>query len=332
VTFFWTWVAQAERVVLLRPIEESPQLSEIFLRLQGELRMQGYEAVNANTDAVADLPEIKRIFALTAADACLSFETTKGFPTVHLWLIDRTTNLPQTFSLTGKDDVESASELPLRAVEMLRSSLLEQRDIANATGAKVAPLSLLPKVTGTVRPSPPKSLAWEVKRVSTRGSIGPTWGALSNQAFLETAFSIGVRILPHFELALLATVPLTTTKLRTNEATASYAFYQFGPEVRVLTPIGLRRFFLEYDAAIFATYLKATATAIEPWVAMNAAGWTATAQLGAGIWYQVEPYLALGLLTNLGFSAKRPIVEVGTRSQRLGRPYTSVALGLTARF
>jgi hypothetical protein len=327
-----TGAAFAERVVLLRPVEESPQLSEIFLRLQGELRMQGFEAVSANAETEPNLSEMKRIFSLAHADACISFETTKGFPTVHLWFFDPLTNSPQSFSLTGKDDAESASELPLRAVEMLRSSLLERRDATNETGGIGAPRPVQLRLTGTVRPVSPQSLTWEMKRVSARWALGPTWGALSNQALLETALSLGVRVLPHFELALLATVPLSTSKLRTNEATASYAFYQFGPEMRVLQPIGLRRFFLEYDAAVLATYLRATASATEPWVAMNAAGWTATAQLSAGAWYQVETHLALGLLTSLGFSAKRPIIEVGTRSQRLGRPYTSVGFGVTARF
>ena len=94
-------LALAERVVLVRPTEEATQLAEIYVRLQGELRMHGFDAMLASSPTKVTFVEMQRLATLAQAEACVAFDVSDGQPTVYLWFVDRLTDSPRTFTFSG---------------------------------------------------------------------------------------------------------------------------------------------------------------------------------------------------------------------------------------
>lgn len=329
--FLVTVDALAERVVLVRPGDDASHLTEVFVRLQGELRMHGFEATLASTATPPTFVEMQRIATLSRADACVSFEVVQGLPTVHLWFIDRLTNTPQTFSFTGSDDPESSSELPVRTVEILRSGVLERGIATNALPVNLPPSTTVLELSGSVRPVD-VTLSTRQRPFSARFVLGPSFGALTKTPFFKGEFSVGYHFKPRLEVAAFGAIPWSRASLRTTNATARYSFYEMGMELRVHHPLGTSPFHLEYDAGVAAVYVSASAEATTPWVALRATGWTAMAQLGVGVWYDLTPYLAVGGLARLGYCIPKTVVEVGAQQQTLGRPNGALALGLATSF
>jgi hypothetical protein len=324
--------AFAERVVLVRPNEELPQLTEIYNRLQGELKMHGFEAIFASAQGTATFVEMQRLATLAQAEACVAIEIVDGTPTVNLWFLEHSTKSARTFSFTGGDDAEFATVLPLRTVELLRSDASERQDTSRDSVQK-APLAAPKKSQSKpVREREPRRVGETRRSFSARVATGPKWGALGVSPSLDAELSMGRRLNSSFELALLTTVPLTELSLSGTGATAHLRSYQFGAEVRFSHPVFQRRFFFECASGLSAAYVRATATTESQWSPRNSTGWSAVAHLGGGAWFGINSRFSIGATLRFGITAPRPVIEVAERRQTLGRPEVTAMLGVNAEF
>lgn len=118
--------AAATRVALVRPARASPTVSEALARIEGELAADGFEVV------LVDPPDDSKGAPSEAApddgaQASISFAVDTAARTAELRVVDRLTN-KAVVRKTPVDETNAsraAEVLAVRAVELLRASLLE---------------------------------------------------------------------------------------------------------------------------------------------------------------------------------------------------------------
>ena len=122
--------ASATTVAVVRPEDPSPIIAETLVRLEGELRSVGFETaiLDVPREAEARKAEIglDAIGSRWRVDAVVALLGDVASARVDIWVIDRSTGrtLDRTASL--EPGIEPSSRtLAIRALELLRSSLLE---------------------------------------------------------------------------------------------------------------------------------------------------------------------------------------------------------------
>jgi len=142
--------AREPSVVLLRPAHPTPLASEAIVRLRGELLAAGYAVETADVNEAGGVrAAIASASRSAGADAVVAlFGDTPQSPGL-LWVIDRASG--KTFSRPIPHDAEgarSAQILSVRALELLRASLLEAALVppprAPAAKGSPAPAAALP--------------------------------------------------------------------------------------------------------------------------------------------------------------------------------------------
>ncbi len=127
---FWAAPAYAATVVIVRPPNPSPQVTETLSRLHGELLSVGLEVEIADRPAVRGSGSrdsrawLEELAADRAIDAVI--DIVGDAAAVDVWVIDRSPRRFEVSRVTHDPDADSASEkLAIRAIEVLRSSFLE---------------------------------------------------------------------------------------------------------------------------------------------------------------------------------------------------------------
>ena len=120
-------VAPPPKVILLRPSSVPPAVSEALVRLQAELRVEGFDAqvtdVELGEDVRASLEKVAPTMAATAVVAVVA----GGDPaSAELWVVDRMTGKTLVRRVHADPKAARVAEvLSVRAVELLRASFLE---------------------------------------------------------------------------------------------------------------------------------------------------------------------------------------------------------------
>jgi hypothetical protein len=144
----WPARAVAAKVVIVRPGGATPALNETLSRLQGEMLSLGLEVAIAERPAVpraspADARAwVERMATERETEALIDVVDDSPRLAVDIWVVERATHRTEVSRVTLEPDAENAAaRLAIRAVEVLRSSLVEidlamrrQRPAAAAAG------------------------------------------------------------------------------------------------------------------------------------------------------------------------------------------------------
>jgi hypothetical protein len=135
------WAAGSQ-VVLLRAAEKDPPGRQAETLLGAELRAAGFSVVERARSAVDPRADIERVSTALDPIATLALVFAPGKPAADIWLLDRVTGklVIRSIDVGGGD----AADIALRAVELLRGSLLEialepRRSRASASPAAARP-------------------------------------------------------------------------------------------------------------------------------------------------------------------------------------------------
>ena len=113
----------AQQIVLVRPTETDPTLSEAFNRLRGELGMHGLELSVSDEREATDPEQLATLAAATGAVASVAFTRNEEEARVSIWIGNPTAGQPMARTISTANNDQAPSVLALRAVEYLRANL-----------------------------------------------------------------------------------------------------------------------------------------------------------------------------------------------------------------
>lgn len=132
-------------VVLLRPDPPDPDLGQMFVRIEGELRVAGFD-VTIVAKAADEAPQaaIERA-SETSAPAAIIGVFGDSLTDMELWVVDRLTGrrVVRHLNAAGESGTRASEILAIRAAEQLSASLIDLHLAPKAAAAapEVAPLA-----------------------------------------------------------------------------------------------------------------------------------------------------------------------------------------------
>lgn len=122
-------LADSGRVALVRPTAPDPTIAEALNRIRGELVAEGFDVVLTDADAPGEetLSDDPQARTAAGAVATIALSVDEGTHVAQLRVVDRLTNkVVIRRAPVGESEAPHAAEvLAVRAVELLRASLLE---------------------------------------------------------------------------------------------------------------------------------------------------------------------------------------------------------------
>jgi hypothetical protein len=313
--------ASASTVLLVRPPNPSSLASEALVRMHGELASAGFDvsfaAAMVGMDARASLEMLASGPGVDAVVAILGDEAPDS---IEVWVADRMTggSLVRRTSYQARGE-RDAEVLAIRAIELLRASLLEV-DMAG-------------------RPPPPKPTASEVARPPDPRDRA-RWGLEVGGNVVTSFDGVGPALVPFLrvDLALAswcvaqATAAGLGTRARVGStvgsAEVSEEFLTGGATFRLRSHRGVRPVL---SLALGALHTTAEGRTDWPYLAHTGWQWSFLADAGVGMW------LDLGQRYELAIEAHAQLVEpypvfrfLDTNVASSGRPNLLLTLALVA--
>ena len=196
----FAWVAEAQRVALVRPPDTDAMLLEVFNRLSAELRLQDFEVAILDTGVEARTEDaLAEVARRTSSVAAVRFLRRGESTAVDVWLGTRAGGTVHVHTIEPPGGLDAANVLAIRTVDLLRTTLREfgggeRRPVAATPDARPPPAP---------RPLPERPPDWTIR---AEGII------LWNRPTLGLAFgaSLGLtrRVAEHIEIGLVAAGPV----------------------------------------------------------------------------------------------------------------------------
>jgi len=318
----WAGPAQAERVVVFRPLAPHPMLEEIFNRLRGELQMHGYVVLFATAPEPPDLALLEAGAERGAARAAIALTEQDGTATVQVWLDSAAA--PSSGKLEARlatADADGASELALRTIELIRASL--ERD--PGVGAVPPPPSASepprvvppPAPAPVVRPDEPKSRL----RLEAAGALD------AGESSFGPLIAWGYRLGPVVELGFTFVGPMLGAEFETAQARARVTWFGMGPELRYAIPLGALR--LEAQTELLVERVSVEGRGSAPVLGRDDARWVGALGLGGALAVPLGQKLELTGGLRTGWAWPRPTLAIEERRISLGRPTWLVSSGMS---
>jgi hypothetical protein len=313
--------ASAERVVLVRPDPSDPVLFDAWNRLAAELRIQHFEVVAVEAiagdmpgSALAASAEAKQAFAAIAL-------TRRGEPaSVDVWLVDRATGKTILRTIVVERGEDAASVLAIRAVDLLRASLLEltageppPKDVAGVD--RRAPTPVL-----TAFSAPPEP------RARLRAEALMLFQVHASVAF-GPALAASYRLADRFELGLGGAGPLIGGRVDTARGAATLQQAMAFCDAR-FDVLRVSRFALGVNAALGAYFLRAQGEPDTPLRSRTDGLTAALFALGMHAEVAIVPAVAASVAARAVAIVPRVGVAVGDASSRMGRPALAASAGI----
>jgi hypothetical protein len=333
ILFLLAGLCHAERVVIVRPTSTEFVLTEVFHRLQGELRMHGFETILASAGTIPSPNEMQRVAELAEAAATIAFDRVDGEPIAHVWFVDRETQQSRVLSIAVPETEETPTLLALKTVELLRGSLREHMPAAvSAPEVVTKPASSAKRGTDVGKPpSGARSVVAFGPRFTARLDAALLWTNPQQSAVMAPALSIGYDVMPRWQLAARLVVPLRSQQFDATRASADLRVNLGLVELRWSVGPGSRAVALEPLIAVGAARCSAVGHATYPVEGRNVTAWLVTAALGLGGWVALSPRWSLGRTTRIGAFAPKPLLRVDRRDETFGRPWLEVGVSVTYR-
>jgi hypothetical protein len=278
--------AEAPVVALVRPSASSPSTSEAMNRIQGELTADGFDVIVVEAPIVlGDAPQPSASPASPDRDAIASIELVVDTRdrSAELRVMDRLTNkaVVRRATIEAPEGPQFAQVLAVRAVELLRASLVEVLVLSHPPPVAVAPAAAKVAVE-RARTWTESSL--DLKRSPTFGfdagaavlagfdGIGPAMvGVLRLRRTLGRSFQIRVTV------AGLGTQPT----VRASSGTATIA-QDLGVVEVVFTPLPDRPIRPVVSVGAGPFYIAVDGQATPPFTPAQSSGWSAAFDAGVG--------------------------------------------------
>jgi hypothetical protein len=322
----------AATVVLVRPANPKATTAEALVRMHGELVSAGFDVQITATTAGADpRASLEQTASGTNVDAVVAILGDASPDFVEVWVIDRVTGKSVVRRIPSQPESDRAAEiLAIRAIELLRASLLE---VAMASG-KEPPLV----------PKPPPA---EVTRF-VQGSLDPR---RNSRLAIEVGGSgvasfdgVGLALLPMIRLDLavgwygLMRVTLAGLGTRSNfesslgsarvsaEVTEQFGLVEAG--VRLRPQRRLQPFF---SLGAGARHTSAEGRAPWPYQGQTAGQWSFLVDAGTGMRLSLHSRFEIALEVHAQLAHPYPVIRVLTLPvATAGRPDLLPSLTLIA--
>jgi hypothetical protein len=182
----WAGSARAASVLLVRPSNPNALTSEALVRVQGELQSSGFAIQFATADSADELHKMLETVARDrGVDAVLAILGAQAPESIEVWVNDvstgRALRRQTTFSLEGE---RSAEVLAIRAIELLRASLLEIHLGRGEPIPEVAAPKPMPPALAQPAQSPPAP------------TPQPRWGFEAGGSAVTSLGGVGMALLP----------------------------------------------------------------------------------------------------------------------------------------
>ncbi len=326
----WSAPAFGQRVVLVRPKDPDPALSEAFNRLRGEMGMHGFEVIVVDATDQPSAATLAEVAERHRAVASVAFARTAGQASADVWVSDRVTGKTSLRSISTPAEADAPSLLALRATELLRASLREfpsaeaqPADIVGAEPAR-APTHVREWAEEPVR-DPSKQAhraAWWLELDAAcllplpeaRPALGPSaWlGHRPGDSWSVRAGFAG---------------PLLGTELSTPEATAQIRFLvgvvELGVDILSTDPVGVN---LMLSGG--AVHLSVQGEADGAWVGRTDSRWLLAGGAGAGLTWSALDTIGLRGSVRALWTSPQAEVEVANTRFAVGRPSVLINLGV----
>ncbi len=319
----------ASTVVLVRPANPTAIMAEALVRMHGELVSAGFDVeittATAGADARASLEKAASGENVGAVVALLG-DSKPG--SVEVWVIDRVTGKSVVRRVPNQPESDRAAEiLAIRAIELLRASLLEIAMV----GGREPPIVLKPppaEVTRFVEHAldSRKPSRWAIEvggiGVASFGGVGP---ALLPMIRLD--FAVGRYVLMRVTAAGLGTRPHVESSLGSAEMSAEVA-EQFGlveAGVRLRPRRRLQPFF---SLGAGARYTSAEGQAVFPYQGQTAGRWSFLADVGTGLRLSLSSRFEIALEVHAQLAQPYPTIRFVNSQAVAGRPDLLLCLTL----
>src|SRR5688572_24840164 len=122
----FAWIAQAQRVALVRPSDADDVLLEVFNRLSAELRLQDFEVAILDTGVEPPTPEaLAEVARRTSSVAAVRFFRRGDSMAVDVWLGARAGSSTSVQTIEPPGGTDTPNVLAIRTVDLLRTTLRE---------------------------------------------------------------------------------------------------------------------------------------------------------------------------------------------------------------
>ena len=321
--------AAATRVAIVRPAPAGPAVSEALARIEGELAADGFDVVLVDA---ANAPEDASKGASTeatpddsGAQASISFSVDMAARTAELRVVDRLTNkaVVRRTPIDETNASRAAEVLAVRAVELLRASLLELMIEAEPP----APATPASAANGTGEADRRQARAWAAKALPERSdalsrgeSHEPRWSFEAGAGVLASTGGVGPAVVSvvrsryrfRTELAVRATLAGLGTAPRVDSAAGrgnATVAQDLGLAEIVATPWPHALVRPVFSLGAGALYTSVDGQAAAPYLPRRASEWSAAADAGAGVEIALGDRFALALEVHALLAFPYPVVR-----------------------
>jgi hypothetical protein len=315
------------RVVVLEPVNAEGPLRDALTRTRAELAAEGFEVVVQQLPEGADTRRTLESAAESAdAEAAIAIESITGGADV--WVTDRVTGktLVRTVDVRDQPTNEQPRALAIRAVELLRASLVEAVALPAPEGEKHKPL---PKdIQSFVEPEAGPLLGvgaqLSVGLLTGFDGIGPAGGPV-----LRLSYGLDMGLFARLAWAGPAfggavDGPLGSAAVREEMLTLDLG-YAPGVAWAGFSPM------LWLGAGFH--HLDARGELDEGFVGQSEDVWSAAITGGAGMGYRITPRVMVLLDAEAVVTLPRPVITMaGERIATTGRPSLLATFGVVIRF
>jgi hypothetical protein len=214
--FLLAWVAEAQRVALVRPPDADAVLLEVFNRLSAELKLQDFEVAILDTGVeVRSAEALAEVARRTSSVAAVRFFRQGDNTAVDVWLGNRAGGSTAMQTIAPPGGLDAPNVLAIRTVDLLRTNLREFGGGERAPPVPLRPPEIKPPPQPPPVPSRPPN--WKIRAEAivlwNRPSLGLAYGA---------SLGLARRIAEHLEIGLVAAGPVVLgTNWATSEGAAS---------------------------------------------------------------------------------------------------------------
>jgi hypothetical protein len=326
--------AEASRVVLLEPTNQAAALREAFERTKAELGAAGFDVVvRPLVDASNPRPALEEAARETNAFAAVAISTASGSAAADIWVTDRLTGKTLIRSVDVRDvGAESrASALAIRAVELLRASLVEaiHPPPPPATVPAPAPAPIPDDVSEWMADpvdSPLAGFALEIGGALLHGfdDLGPAGSPLLRLSYGADLGLAGRLTVAGPAFGARPEGPYGSAVVRQEMATLELVY---APPVDWwgVQPLA--------SAGFGAYHLHARGELEPPFVGQTDEVWSLAVRFGVGLGYRFHPDVMALLDAELVLVVPRAVVTMaGEPIASAGAPSLSSSLGVVVRF
>jgi hypothetical protein len=333
-TLFLTGAASAAPRVAVVRVPEQNDPEGLEPRLRAELEGEGFEVVLVQAEHAPTREDLEDTAKSTDSFAAIALIRPAGSLAVDVWVTDRVTGKTVLRRIDAPpESPEAGSIMAVRAVELLRASLIELNLKITPKG-EIAPAPEVAHFAELPKPAPPPPPAPIPVRREAPPPVPPATQPERRFAFglgvagFDTPGGLGLtpgpaarlfwRPVPLFALGLEAAGPAPST-LDEVEGSASVD-QELGLGVLELTPwpgsIEPR-----FSVGAGAYRIAARGSAAGPYAGTSTSALSFAAKVGAGARFELSRSIALGTELSAHWLAPEPVIHFsGRREASAGRP------------